>query len=80
MELVSHVSFGPSYARTLSEWRTRFLQAWPTITKLGFDERFKRMWEYYLTYCEIGFRAGTVDVGLYKLVPVAPVKAQAPLE
>jgi cyclopropane-fatty-acyl-phospholipid synthase len=44
------------------------------ITKLGFDERFKRMWEYYLTYCEIGFRTGTVDVELYKLVPVAPAK------
>jgi cyclopropane-fatty-acyl-phospholipid synthase len=70
LRVVSHETFGQSYARTLGEWRGRFLQAWPKIVKLGFDERFKHMWEYYLTYCETGFRTGTVDVGLYKLVPV----------
>ena len=35
--------------------------------RLGFDRRFKRMWEYYLAYCEAGFRSGTLDVGLYRL-------------
>jgi cyclopropane-fatty-acyl-phospholipid synthase len=72
LRVVSHESFGQSYATTLSEWRGRFLRAWPRIATLGFDERFKHLWEYYLTYCEIGFRTGTVDVGLYKLVPVTP--------
>jgi cyclopropane-fatty-acyl-phospholipid synthase len=39
---------------------------WGEIEKLGFDARFKRMWDYYLTYCEAGFERGVVDVGIYK--------------
>jgi cyclopropane-fatty-acyl-phospholipid synthase len=57
--------FGASYALTLAEWRRRFNSAWPTIRNLGFDERFRRTWEYYLSYCEAGFRAGVLEVGLY---------------
>ncbi|MFM9938287.1 MAG: class I SAM-dependent methyltransferase [Hyphomicrobiaceae bacterium] len=59
--------FGQSYARTLREWRHRFEQAWPRIEALGFDERFRRMWLYYLAYCEVGFQRGMIDVGLYRL-------------
>jgi cyclopropane-fatty-acyl-phospholipid synthase len=59
--------FGDSYAQTLAEWQTRFQRAWPVIESLGFDDRFKRTWEYYLTYCQVGFEAGTVNVGLYKI-------------
>jgi cyclopropane-fatty-acyl-phospholipid synthase len=54
--------FGEDYARTLSEWRERFRAAWPQISPLGFDERFRRLWEYYLAYCEAGFRSGNIDV------------------
>ncbi|MDB5648531.1 MAG: Cyclopropane-fatty-acyl-phospholipid synthase, partial [Hyphomicrobiales bacterium] len=54
--------FGLDYATTLSHWRERFRQAWPQLTPLGFDEQFRRLWEYYLSYCEAGFRAGTIDV------------------
>lgn len=54
--------FGLDYAETLSEWRTRFRAAWPNLVPLGFDERFRRMWEYYLAYCEAGFRSGNIDV------------------
>jgi cyclopropane-fatty-acyl-phospholipid synthase len=54
--------FGLDYARTLAEWRRHFLAAWPQIHPLGFDERFRRMWDYYLAYCEGGFRAGQIDV------------------
>ena len=57
--------FGESYARTLAEWRRRFLESWPAIEAMGFPQRFKRLWEYYLAYCEGGFRAGSIDVGLY---------------
>lgn len=46
----------------MEEWRRRFLAVWDDIARLGFDERFKRMWTYYLAYCEAGFRAGTIDV------------------
>jgi len=60
-------NFGHSYAATLAEWRRRFQRAWPHLTKLGFDERFRRKWDYYLAYCEGGFRAGAIDVGLYCL-------------
>ena len=45
------------------------MQAWPEIEKLGFDSRFRRMWEYYLRYCEVGFSLGLIDVGLFKLEP-----------
>jgi cyclopropane-fatty-acyl-phospholipid synthase len=66
LKLLHHEAFGDSYARTLCEWRQRFLRAWPALEALGFDQRFRRMWEYYLVYCETGFRAHAIDVGLYK--------------
>ena len=59
--------FGASYALTVAEWRRRFVEAWPRIEALGFDERFRRMWDYYLTYCEVGFQCGPIDVGLYRM-------------
>lgn len=57
-----HVPFGRDYARTLAEWRTRFLSAWNEIRAMGFDERFRRLWTYYLSYCEAGFKGGSIDV------------------
>jgi cyclopropane-fatty-acyl-phospholipid synthase len=63
--LTSVASFGDSYAITLVEWRRRFLSAWPEIEQLGFGPSFRRLWEYYLSYCEAGFRIGAIDVGLY---------------
>lgn len=61
------LSFGDSYVRTLDHWRQRFLDVWSEIRALGFDERFRRMWELYLVYCAIGFARGYIDVGLYRL-------------
>ena len=46
----------------------RFEQAWPEIEPLGFDDRFRRMWIYYLDYCRVGFEMSAVDVGLYTFV------------
>ena len=54
--------FAQDYARTLAEWRGRFWQSWEKIVPLGFDERFKKLWEFYLHYCEAGFRAEYIDV------------------
>ncbi|HEV7254492.1 MAG TPA: cyclopropane-fatty-acyl-phospholipid synthase family protein [Mesorhizobium sp.] len=54
--------FPQDYARTLREWRERFWNSWDRIAPLGFDERFKRLWEFYLHYCEAGFRTGHIDV------------------
>ncbi len=67
LRLISTQSFGASYALTLAEWRKRFLAAWPDIAEMGFSERFRRLWNYYLCYCEAGFRAASIDVGLYVL-------------
>jgi len=57
-----NTTFGLDYAQTLESWRERFLGAWEDIRTLGFDEKFKRLWSYYLSYCEAGFRAGSIDV------------------
>ncbi|MGE0499970.1 MAG: class I SAM-dependent methyltransferase [Rhizobiaceae bacterium] len=54
--------FPQDYARTLAEWRQRFWSSWERIAPLGFDDRFKRLWEFYLHYCEAGFRAEYIDV------------------
>lgn len=67
LSIASMQSFGESYALTLAEWRRRFLAAWPSIEAMGFPLSFRRLWEYYLCYCEAGFRAGTIDVSLYVL-------------
>jgi cyclopropane-fatty-acyl-phospholipid synthase len=67
LSLRTEESFGASYAKTLVEWRRRFLRAWPAIETLGFDTKFRRLWEYYLCYCEAGFHTGRVDVGIYAL-------------
>ena len=54
--------FGQDYARTLASWRNNFRAAWPNLKPLGFDDRFRRLWEYYLAYCEAGFLSGNIDV------------------
>ncbi|WP_347558267.1 cyclopropane-fatty-acyl-phospholipid synthase family protein [Robbsia sp. KACC 23696] len=73
--------FGLSYAATLAEWRRRFLLRWPDIRAMGFDERFRRLWEYYLAYCEGGFSAGAIEVGLYQYrrEVAAPDASHAPV-
>ncbi|HEX3590078.1 MAG TPA: cyclopropane-fatty-acyl-phospholipid synthase family protein [Pseudonocardiaceae bacterium] len=62
MRITERQSLGAHYARTLRQWRERFLQRWPDISALGFDETFRRMWEFYLSYFESGFRAEYLDV------------------
>lgn len=67
LALVHTETFAESYARTLAEWRRRFVVAWPDIERQGFAPSFRRLWAYYLSYCEAGFRTGAIDVGLYVL-------------
>lgn len=55
-------SLGQDYARTLHEWRDNFNDRWDAVSTQGFDETFRRMWEFYLAYCEAGFRTGYLDV------------------
>jgi cyclopropane-fatty-acyl-phospholipid synthase len=67
LQLSDAITFGSSYMRTLQLWRDRFVKSWPDIEALGFDARFRRMWLYYLAYCETGFACGTLDVGHYRI-------------
>ncbi|MBW0088195.1 class I SAM-dependent methyltransferase [Pseudonocardia sp. KRD-184] len=62
LRIAERRSLGPDYARTLAHWRRTFLDRWETVAGLGFDETFRRMWEFYLAYCEAGFRVGYLDV------------------
>ena len=67
LEVVNELAFGPDYAETLRRWRADFLARDGQVRQLGFDTRFMRIWEFYLAYCEAGFRAGDIDVRQYTL-------------
>jgi len=56
------IEFGESYSITLRRWYERFNDAWDEIAKMGFDDRFKRMWDFYLTSCAAAFHSGNCDV------------------
>jgi cyclopropane-fatty-acyl-phospholipid synthase len=62
LRIAARHAFGPHYAATLRQWRDRFTAAASAVAALGFDETFRRTWEYYLAYCEAGFTAGEIDV------------------
>jgi len=62
MPLKAETGFGKDYAQTLQEWRHRFDEKWLQVKPLGFDERFRKLWRYYMHYCEAGFRSGQIDV------------------
>ena len=55
-------AFGTDYAETLRRWRETFVARWPEVNALGFDETFRRRWEFYLAYCQAGFATGYLDV------------------
>lgn len=62
LRVVQRRDFGPHYAETLRLWRDGFLARAEEVERLGFDATFRRMWEFYLAYCEAGFRAGYLGV------------------
>jgi cyclopropane-fatty-acyl-phospholipid synthase len=55
-------SYSEDYAKTLLIWKKNFFKKWNSILPLGFDDYFKRMWEFYLSYCEAGFKAKNIDL------------------
>jgi cyclopropane-fatty-acyl-phospholipid synthase len=61
LRLFNFEDIGPSYACTLQAWRERFMNRLEEVRQLGFDERFIRMWEFYLSYCEGGFRERAIS-------------------
>jgi cyclopropane-fatty-acyl-phospholipid synthase len=67
LEVVAEYAFGTDYAETLRRWREAFLAARSQVLQGGFDERFMRIWEFYLAYCEAAFSEGNIDVVQYTL-------------
>jgi cyclopropane-fatty-acyl-phospholipid synthase len=66
-ELYEEKSFGKDYAKTLRIWKENFNRSWNDISKNGFDEKFKNLWSYYLSYCETGFDTQHTDVSQFYL-------------
>jgi cyclopropane-fatty-acyl-phospholipid synthase len=85
LALIHLEDFGLSYARTLAAWRERFLARRGEVRRQGFDERFIRLWEFYLAYCEGGFRERSIGVAQLLMakpgcgVPASPTGVGAPL-
>ena len=67
LSVLNEFHFGLDYARTLAEWRSAFMEQLPRVKEQGFDDRFLRTWEFYLAYCEAGFRAGSINVAQFTL-------------
>ncbi len=67
LKIADAFGFGRDYDRTLIDWDKAFRANWQKIAPLGFDQRFFRMWHYYLHYCAVGFRSGRLDVVQFRL-------------
>ena len=65
LKVDSQFMFGHHYAKTLEFWRGSFDKSWDNIKNMGFNNTFKRMWNYYLSYCQGGFQSGNINVGQF---------------
>jgi cyclopropane-fatty-acyl-phospholipid synthase len=65
LKVDSQFMFGDHYAKTLEYWRGSFDRSWDNIKNMGFNNTFKRMWNYYLSYCQGGFQSGNINVGQF---------------
>ncbi len=68
LEFTQCNSYGVHYSNTLKIWREKFFKSWEHISKQGFDNTFKRMWNFYLSYCEAGFRSKNIDLIQFSLL------------
>ena len=62
LELTDYNSYGKHYSNTLKTWRENFIRSWNDISKQGFDQSFKKIWDFYFSYCEAGFKAKNIDL------------------
>tara|TARA_B100000287_G_scaffold60805_1_gene53129 strand:- start:91 stop:1269 length:1179 start_codon:yes stop_codon:yes gene_type:complete len=67
LTIKSYDSYADHYSNTLAIWRNEFNKKWDLIKKQGFDSTFKRMWEFYLSYCEAGFKSKNIDLIQFSL-------------
>ena len=70
LKIISIDSYYLDYVKTLKMWRDNFENSLPRIKELGFDNKFLRLWSYYLTYCESGFKSKNIDLNQIKIVPI----------
>ena len=62
LELAENNSYGLHYSKTLQEWRENFIKSWDLISQQGFQTSFKKIWDFYFSYCEAGFNAKNIDL------------------
>ena len=67
LKLVDCNSYGTHYSNTLREWRKNFIKSWGEISKQGFDQSFKKIWDFYFSYCEAGFKSRNIDLIQFSL-------------
>ena len=67
LELTGYESYGSHYSNTLKEWRSNFAKSWNDISKQGFDLSFKKIWDFYFSYCEAGFKSKNIDLIQFSL-------------
>ena len=60
-------SYGLHYSNTLNIWRDEFIKKWENISEQGFDLKFKKMWNFYFSYCEAGFKSKNIDLIQFSL-------------
>jgi cyclopropane-fatty-acyl-phospholipid synthase len=71
LQVVDELKFGPDYAETLRRWRDNFMSQINDVRTLNFDNRFIRLWEFYLAYCEAAFDEANIDVIQFTLAKPA---------
>jgi len=67
LELTAYNSYGAHYSNTLKEWRNNFIRSWSDISRQGFDSSFKKIWDFYFSYCEAGFKSKNIDLIQFSL-------------
>ena len=67
LKIEKYELYGQHYSSTLQEWKKSFFNSWDSISKQGFDRNFKKMWDFYLSYCEAGFKAKHIDLIQFSL-------------
>jgi cyclopropane-fatty-acyl-phospholipid synthase len=67
LQLIKHNSYGIHYSNTLKKWRENFTNSWSDISKQGFDQSFKKTWDFYFSYCEAGFKSKNIDLIQFSL-------------
>ena len=67
LQLTAYNSYGIHYSNTLKKWRENFISSWSDISKQGFDQSFKKIWDFYFSYCEAGFKSKNIDLIQFSL-------------